>query len=544
MECLSKIDILSPKITFYQNGKLSHSSAISGVLTLISLFFCFIVGMLLSEDIIHRKNPKSHYFKKYEKDLDSYSFDSTGIFHFFRFSNNYITYPIINNSLIRIIGIRNYSLYINNRNIIDEGNIEYWIYDKCENKIDNKDFDSLIFSDISDFENYVCLKYYYNPEKKIFYKNTEDNFKYPYLIHGSSNKNNLFYYMIIESCRNESHYNILYGNNTCGSNEEINNFKNKIDGGDIYFIDNYIDVSDYKKPVHQFIQSTSCTMSGLEIPVIHLQFIPSKVYTHSALFTDSYKVKQSFLYNTKESKSREIDNISIGEFAFWIENNVEIYDRSYKKIQELLADIGGIIKIIILIADIINYPFNKYITLKNSSKFLSEHSKKHKTIISTSIINGSNFQSLIQNSKIHFSIINNYVSTPKKSKTYKNSPNSKFSPHSNNYLDTNLNGIASPMNRQNTGAVLGKKKKIYDVSKLITLLDFHKNLNFHFYLNYLCLKNKKNEPLYLINNFRERLLSEEHLYLNHIKQFLLYKQMKKDEGKKVECELSELYSKL
>ncbi len=545
MEFLLNIDILSPKITFYQNGKLSHSSIFSGILTLISFLLCFIVGMLLSDDVIHRKNPTSHFFKKFEKDLDSYYLNSSGIFHFFRFSSNYITYPIINSSLIRIIGIRNYSLYINNRSVINEGNIEYWIYDKCQKDIDTKDFDSSIFSDISDLENFVCLKYYFNPESKNFYKNTDKNFKAPYLIHGSSNKNNLFYYMIIESCRNDSNYNLIYGNNSCGTNEEIKQFKNKIDGGDIYFVDNYIDVSDFKRPIHQFIQSTSCTMNGLEIPVIHLQFYPSKVYTHSALFTDSYKVKQSFLYNAKESKSREIDNISIGEFAFWIENNVEIYDRTYKKIQSLLADLGGIIKIIILVTDIINYPYNKYITLKNSSKFLSEHSKKHKAIISTSIINGSNFQSLIQNSKIHFSIINNYVNSPKKSKTYKNSPNSKYSPHSNNYLETNnLNGFPSPINRKNTGTFVGKKKKSYDVSRIITLLEFNKKFNFHLYLNYLCLKNKKNEPLYLINNFRKRLLSEEHLYLNHIKQFLLFKQMKNDEEKKVECDLSELYSKL
>ena len=544
MDFLSKFDILSPKITLYQNGKLTHFSLLSGILTLLSLFFCLVVGMLLADDIIRRKNPTSHFFKRFEKDLDLYSLNSSGIFHFFRFSTNYITYPIINNSLIRIIGLRNYSLYINNRSVINEGNIEYWIYDKCEKDIDNKDFDSSIFSDISDFENFVCLKYYYNPDSKKFYKNTEKNFKSPYLIHGSSNKNNLFYYMIIESCRNDSNYNLIYGNNSCGTNEEIKQFKNKIDGGDIYFIDNYVDVSDYKKPIHQYIQSTSCTMNGLEIPVIHLQFFPSKVYTHSALFTDSYKVKQSFLYNTKESKSRELDNFSIGEFAFWIENNVEIYDRSYKKIQNLLADLGGIIKIIILIADIINSPYNKYITLKNSSKFLSEHSKKNKTIISTSIINGSNFQSLLHNSKIHFSIMNNNVQSPKKSKTYKNTPNSKLSPQSNNYLDTNLNALPSPINRKNTSNFMGKKKKSYNITRLITLLDFNKGFNFHYYLRYLCLKNKKNEPLFLINSFRERLLSEEHLYINHIKQFILFKKIKNDEEKKVLCDLSELYAKL
>ena len=82
MDFLSKFDILSPKITLYQNGKLTHFSLLSGILTLLSLFFCLVVGMLLADDIIRRKNPTSHFFKRFEKDLDLYSLNSSGIFHF------------------------------------------------------------------------------------------------------------------------------------------------------------------------------------------------------------------------------------------------------------------------------------------------------------------------------------------------------------------------------------------------------------------------------------------------------------------------------
>ena len=533
---LTKIDILSPRITFYQNGKLSHSSSLSGILTLISLMLCLVVGIILSNDIIYKKNPTSHYFKKYEKDLDLFSFNSSGIFHFFRFSKNYETYPIINTSLIKFIGIRNISLYLSNRTILNEGKIEYWIYDKCQNGIDNKNFEKEIFSDVEDFNNYVCLKYYYNPETKEFSDNTNLNFKYPYLIHGSSNKNNLFYYITIETCRNNSHYNILYGNNTCGTNEEINIFKSKMDGGDLFFIDNYIDVSNYKKPINKYIQSTSATMNSLEIPVIHLMFNPSKVITHSNLFTDSFTEIQSFQYNTKEPKNRDSDNYSIADFAFWIGNNFEMYDRSYKKIQNVLADIGGIIKFIILFAQLTNYPYNQYITLKDSSNFLYKHSKKKNIILSTSINNGSNFESILQQSKIKNSILNNNYVSPSKNKINKTN-----SPKSNNmFLDINN----EENSKRNKKILFNLNKKQLPEIKNLTMIDIHKKLNFKFYIKSICHNNKENEPLYLINKFREKLLSEEHLYLNHLRQILLSNQIKHKNKRKVNCDLSELYSKL
>ena len=132
------------------------------------------------------------------------------MFHFFRFSNNYLTYPIINTKYIRFIAIKNIDIYLNDRTILNKGEIEYWIYDLCKNSLDTKSLNSKIFQDIPDFELYVCLRYYYNPIEKRFYNNSEKGFNYPYLIHGNANQDNLFYFFTIETGRNNSHYNLEY----------------------------------------------------------------------------------------------------------------------------------------------------------------------------------------------------------------------------------------------------------------------------------------------------------------------------------------------
>ena len=98
--------------------------------------------------------------------------------------------------------------------------------------------------------------------------------------------------------------------------------------------------------------------------------------------------------------------------------------------------------------------------------------------------------------------------------------------------------------KRNKKILFNLNKKQLPEIKNLTMIDIHKKLNFKFYIKSICHNNKENEPLYLINKFREKLLSEEHLYLNHLRQILLSNQIKHKNKRKVNCDLSELYSKL
>ena len=49
-------------------------------------------------------------------------------------------------------------------------------------------------------------------------------------------------------------------------------------------------------------------------------------------------------------------------FHFWMQNKVQIFERNYKRIQNIFADIGGMIKAITTLGTILNYFAMKYQT--------------------------------------------------------------------------------------------------------------------------------------------------------------------------------------
>ena len=53
---LKKLDIISPKITFYYNGSLSHSSIISGIISIISILVIIAFSTPFINDFIKNKS--------------------------------------------------------------------------------------------------------------------------------------------------------------------------------------------------------------------------------------------------------------------------------------------------------------------------------------------------------------------------------------------------------------------------------------------------------------------------------------------------------
>ena len=65
---LRKLDFLSPTITFYYKGFLSHSSIISGILSILSFILIIVTAGYFSLELIEKKDPKSYYFNRFTND--------------------------------------------------------------------------------------------------------------------------------------------------------------------------------------------------------------------------------------------------------------------------------------------------------------------------------------------------------------------------------------------------------------------------------------------------------------------------------------------
>ncbi len=74
---LRNLDFISPKITLYSKGKLSHKSIPSALLTICaySIIFSFTIYYLYG--FIYHENPTAFYFNRYIEDAGNFSLNSS-----------------------------------------------------------------------------------------------------------------------------------------------------------------------------------------------------------------------------------------------------------------------------------------------------------------------------------------------------------------------------------------------------------------------------------------------------------------------------------
>ena len=65
---LKQLDFISPKVTFYYQGYLHHSSVLSGILSVISIIFIFILVLYYVLEMNQRKDPNSFSFTSFIED--------------------------------------------------------------------------------------------------------------------------------------------------------------------------------------------------------------------------------------------------------------------------------------------------------------------------------------------------------------------------------------------------------------------------------------------------------------------------------------------
>ena len=79
---LKKIDFLSPDITLYHKGDHSHSSWMSGILSLIQVAIMILVGIYYFLELINHKEPKAYFYSRFVEDAGFYPVNSSSLFHF------------------------------------------------------------------------------------------------------------------------------------------------------------------------------------------------------------------------------------------------------------------------------------------------------------------------------------------------------------------------------------------------------------------------------------------------------------------------------
>ena len=465
----SKLDLITPKISLFFKGKKTHSSVFSGILTLISYIIILIISVYFSLDLIKRQNPGVYFLNRFIEDAGFFPLNSSSMFHFFQFTLEDNSIDIVDFNAITIVGLEQYiGTYTADNNLTK---YNHWLYGNCDMN-DVIGLEELII--YPHFTQSACIKKYYNSEENKYYNINEKGFIWPSLIHGCSHPNRTYYGIIIERCRNSS-----LRNQSCKSDDEIDKFINTHVGLSLQLIDQYTEVNNYKKPFKKYFYTLTNGLFRNEFATNHLNLNPIIVKTHNGFFFDNIVVDHSYAFEQNEKITDKSNGTGIYcAYYFWMQNRLQLYERTYKRVQEILANVGGITKALTLIAQLLNSIYYKYIILLDTEHLL--------------------------NSTINLEVL-------KQDTSYMNKSNAHLN---NNYLP-----------KRETLNLTIKNIKQFDASS--SVIDYDKDMkwNLHFwkYLFYYIGIGKRRNKINIYENFRIKIISEEHIFHNHIYLFKLMK---------------------
>lgn len=552
---LKKLDYLSPNITLYFKGNSIHPTIFSGILTIITLIIISSFGIYYFIEYINRGDKKIYYFNRYVEDAGIFPLNSSSMFHFIRLvRTDDNQYEPIDFKALRIIGIEEtIDNYVNDTNI---ANKKHWIYGPCNNDTDTKGISHLITNE--NFIHSTCIKKFYSLEDKQYYDTSHKKFRWPIIKHGCSNPNRTFYGIIVERCLNDSL------NDGCYPIEKTNKYLRHYS---IVFqiIDHYPEMVNYKNPFIKYFYLMANGIFANAFTINHLNFNPAITITHEGILFDNPHEEKAYIFTQDEKVTIEKGNTEIlASFYFWMQNTMQYYERSYKKFQDFLSDIGGLGSLLIDFALIINEFASYYEILldteelifnSNKINFSNENRNQRPSILRFDEIANppkKKRRSIIERQKSSLCNIinkNDILFNIKKSEESKSDPIKFLFKKNNNNINESRNS------RNNTDNTKGKtERKLFfnnrgfykanlknsfleSYKKTFSQLKTERNENnndkskiikrktftmFDYIFFLMCLK-KGNPKILYLEKFRTQIISEENIIQNHLDIYKLLK---------------------
>ena len=528
---LKKLDILSPPVTFYYKGVLSHPSIVSGIISIIAFIIIMFFAAYYSLFVIMRKNPKTYYFSSFTNDAGVFPINSSSFFHFISMSedSDNPTDKGVNFENFRILGfdIYYYYAYING----SINNFDHWLYGYCNNDSDVDGISNLINQQY--FEKSACIRKYFSQKDQKYYDTGNINFKWPEMAHGTFNKNKTYYSVILERCREDTIDLVLGKGHHCKNDTELDEILSHHGVVHFNFIDNYIDALNYSYPVTKYFYRVENSLDKDHYTINHLNFNPSLVKTNYGLFWDRYSQETSYSYERNDAFTYELgeEKIYMG-YYLWLNNKLFYSERIYQRVQDVLSNIGGIFQAIFLAASLVNSLYNKYIVLIDTEKLLSSSVEKEKDYKpknakfekakkvlknKTSELDEDKSNNTLKNINEKHNLYNS------KSNKLINSNKEKDNLKNDYYnFKTDYKNINNNYNKEENKI---EKEKNNDDNK--NKIENYKEKNFWSYFCYKISNGKKNNNFRIYESFRTKIISEEHLIRNYLNIYNLLKVSKK-----------------
>ena len=358
---ITQVDIIGRQPLLRIDDMPRIQTLLGGILCIFVYCIFILASLYFGQELVYRVVPKVIETERAIKNNDIIYLSKKQFLFALTLNNNF--------NFINPTSYLNINLYMKTieNNIISSNQINLGICKLDDVPNLNNDYS---FTNIN-IENFICPK---NLNNNYYIKGTDKFNKYSYLE------------LIINTC----------SSNKCKTEEEIENILNNFHLS-IFYYDKIYDFRKFKDFSNDIINEFDITFTKHFYKKIEVFLGLSKIYTDVGYFFENFNKKE--LHTIKKTKEYIYDLNSQTKYNMTIDFKIdyiksEIY-RKYYKIQNWIAELGGLIRAMTLIASIINYFNDKasyYELLINklfdvddiikyfqfSDSFINNHSKRRK----------------------------------------------------------------------------------------------------------------------------------------------------------------------
>ena len=507
---IRKFDYFSPVITLYYKGEKRHSSIFSGIISIIFSIFLITVCIYISIDFLFKKNPSSFYFKREMKNIEIFNLTHDYFFHYITFLDDETKKNDFDEKAFSLIGINNESFvnFFTYNSIYD---FSHWKYEKCENlKKINKTIKELIINE-KYFNSSLCLSKYYDKKTNKILNCDDKNFPFPNL------ENNLYhdeyllnYGILFKECENFS----LYNNDSCYDLDTIHKISFSKQRKYIFnYFSNFYDFENFENPIIKQLNKINFNYNPYYIKINQINLLQTIVRTTHGIFFDNFNELKTYnLDNYYDSYLYNYLNLIAELIEIKMTNKMEIYRREYKKFQDIIGSIDGMIEILILLLEIINqFLYHDFRLVYDFNEVIGKKINKIKQ--------KSDMISLSPNQNINskFYLNNNFITENKLSKFQVGVNNNGLIKTSSLNVNNifNNNKLTSNSFQNNNKNIITNSFNNFDFNILSNFEDF--SWIIYMKSNLCCFKKKEVKYYNKILLLRKNILSEERILKNYWK---------------------------
>lgn len=188
------------------------------------------------------------------------------------------------------------------------------------------------------------------------------------------------------------------------------------------FLDHYVDVGDYEQPIQQFLNSDILLPSTNSPRIDTYSYKVLNFNSDSGWIIEDLTKRETYQMDSHHSTGGAINPKNI--YTIQVSNSylIDVYDRHYLKVQTIMANLGGLIKILMTLATILTSYFADKLLIEDI--LINQIAKAQKySLIRSNRYQSSNSHLAHNLSHLHINLsinpnvsdanVNNYINRPK-----------------------------------------------------------------------------------------------------------------------------------